>query len=161
MSSDQNPAYRHFRKTSLLEPVDVCSAGVCSRPCFSCFTVQWYRRFPWCENKCSTKSELRSRFLWTMSHGLTQHAFEDDSAAIVSINLKLVLVGKVLWLHPKHCFVMMMGFGLTTRMARKSKINFYRVSYMPLSPWPSIFLFFVLFFFSRVKSQHWLRPATI
>lgn len=31
-----------------------------------------------------------------MSHGLTQHAFEDDSAAIVSINLKLVLVGKVL-----------------------------------------------------------------
>lgn len=45
-SSDQNPAYGHFRKTSLLEPVDVCSAGVCSRPWFFVFYSTMIQTFP-------------------------------------------------------------------------------------------------------------------
>lgn len=55
---------------------------------------------------------------------------------LFAINLKYFLVGKVLQHHPKHYIAMTMDFGLTMRLAGKSKIN-ARVCtgsvYMPLS----------------------------
>lgn len=58
------PCLRHFRKTSLLEPADVCSAGVLFlQALFFVFYSTMIQTFPLMWEQMSTKSELRSRFL--------------------------------------------------------------------------------------------------